>query len=73
MSADDTEYYRFRAATERTLASSSARANVAEIHAELAGLYDALASQAELRPKLGISVRVPEVNPAPAEARVPRI
>jgi hypothetical protein len=56
MSAEDTEYYRYRAATERALAKASDRTNVAAIHEELARQYEALVDQLELRPILRISV-----------------
>jgi len=56
MPAEDTEYYRYRAATERALAKASDRANVAAIHEELARQYEALVNRSELRPTLRISV-----------------
>ena len=56
MSSRDTEYFRQRAQRERTLARTSAKANVAAIHEELARQYEALVDQAELRPKLRIVV-----------------
>lgn len=52
MSSTDTEYYRQRAVDERALALKSDRRDVAEIHQELARLYQALVDQAELRPTL---------------------
>ena len=54
LSSGDVEYYRQRAAAERELAKASHRANVAEIHEELARLYDALVEQESLRPTLRI-------------------
>jgi hypothetical protein len=54
MSIRDTDYFRQRAARERALAQSSAQANVAAIHQELARQYEALVDQAELRPTLHI-------------------
>jgi DICT domain-containing protein len=54
MSSRDTEYFRQRAVRERALAQSSAQANVAAIHEELARQYEALVHQAELRPTLRI-------------------
>lgn len=54
MSQRDQDYYRARAIEERERAGSSERANVREIHEELARLYEALAEQAELRPRLSI-------------------
>ncbi len=54
MSSSDTKYYRARAITERELALATDRQNVAEIHKELAKLYQALVDQAELRPTLRI-------------------
>ena len=54
LSSGDVEYYRQRAAAERELAKASDRANVAEIHEELARLYDALVEQEGLRPTLRI-------------------
>ena len=56
MSIRDTEYFRQRAERERALARSSARANVAAIHEELARQYEALVDQAELRPNLRLAV-----------------
>lgn len=56
MSSDDTEYYRGRAATERALAESAPRENIAEIHEELARQYEALVGQPELRPKLRLAL-----------------
>jgi hypothetical protein len=52
MSDDDTEYYRQRATAERTLALQADRRDVAEIHLELARLYEALVDQKELRTRL---------------------
>ena len=54
MSQRDQDYYRARAIEERERANSSDRANVREIHEELARLYEALTDQAELRPTLSI-------------------
>jgi hypothetical protein len=54
VSSHDTEYYRQRAVTERALARSSERRNVAEIHEELARLYEALVAQEELRAPLDL-------------------
>ena len=48
--SEDVTYYRERANAERALALSSERQDVAEIHAELARLYQALVDQEELRP-----------------------
>jgi hypothetical protein len=47
---DDEDYYRGRAIEERLAAEDASQANVAQIHQELARLYDALADQPELRP-----------------------
>ena len=52
LSSGDVEYYRQSAAAERELAKASDRANVAEIHEELARLYEALVEQEGLRPTL---------------------
>ena len=54
MSQEDQDYYRARAIEERERANSSDRANVREIHEELARLYEAMAEQVELRPRLSI-------------------
>ena len=54
MSSEDFEYYRRRAAQEREAASNSEKQYIAEIHLELARLYDALADQPELRPTLRV-------------------
>ncbi|MDQ3077528.1 MAG: hypothetical protein M3Q83_01655 [Pseudomonadota bacterium] len=55
MSSEDTEYYRVRAVTERALAKSAPRKDIAAIHEELASQYEALAELPELRPKLHIA------------------
>jgi hypothetical protein len=55
MSADDTEYYRQRAADERAIALKAERYEVAVIHEELARQYQALVDRAELRPTLSIA------------------
>jgi hypothetical protein len=52
MSRKDSDYYRQRAATEHALAQAAARANVREIHEELARHYEALTHEAQLRPDL---------------------
>ena len=54
MSSTDIEYYRQRAIAERKAALAADRRNVAEIHRELARLYDALVDQPALRPTLSI-------------------
>ena len=58
MSSEDISYYRQRAETERANAEASERANVAAIHAELAGLYDALVEHKVLRPKFRPVLRI---------------
>ena len=50
MSSDDLSYYRQRAAAERAAARASSNADIAEIHEELARLYDALVEHEQLRP-----------------------
>ena len=52
--SNDIEYYRQRATAERKLALAADRQEVAEIHLELARLYDALVDQPGIRPKLHI-------------------
>ena len=47
---DDAEHYRARATTERQRAAEAERADVAEIHAELARMYEAWVDQPGLRP-----------------------
>ena len=54
MSSEDLSYYRRRAQQERELASKASNAEVAEIHDELARLYDALIEHRSLRPKLSL-------------------
>ena len=54
MSPVDKEYYRARATEEREQAMAADRRNVAEIHLELARLYDALADEPKFRPTLSI-------------------
>lgn len=51
MSSDDIGYYRQRAITERVNAKRAERAEIAEIHEELARLYDALVEHEVLRPQ----------------------
>lgn len=62
MSSDDLNYYRQRAITERVNAKLADRADVAEIHEELARLYDALIEHETLRPVL--SIHFPSARPA---------
>ncbi len=57
MSSDDVAYFRERARSEREQAKLSTSADVAEIHEELAALYEALIRHETLRPTL--SIRVP--------------
>ena len=54
MPAQDTRYYRERAAKERALALASERQQVREIHEDLARQYEALVEQTELRSTLRI-------------------
>lgn len=51
----ETAYYRERAVTERALALKSKNQEIAEIHEELARLYQALVDHKVLRPTLRIS------------------
>jgi len=55
--SNDVEYYRQRATAERKMALAADRQEIAEIHLELARLYDALVNQPALRPKLHISTQ----------------
>lgn len=55
MQLDDLSYFRQRAERERERAKCSSCADVAEIHAELAALYDALVTHAEMRPQTPLS------------------
>ena len=55
MSEKDVAYYRARAVEERENALASHRQNVAEVHLELARLYDALVNEPEIRPTLRIA------------------
>lgn len=55
MSDDHTAYFKERAATERALALQSERSDVAEIHHELARLYQALVDNEVLRPELCVA------------------
>ena len=50
MSSDDLSYYRERAAAEHEAAKVSTNSDIAEIHEELACLYEALIKHEELRP-----------------------
>lgn len=51
----DVDYFRMRAEAERALAQSSAHANVASIHEELARAYDMLGERE--RERLGAAPR----------------
>lgn len=55
MAHSDVEYYRARAIEEREQARVTHRQYVAEIHRELARLYEALVDEPAIRPKLSIS------------------
>ena len=55
MSPIDVEYYRARAIEERERALAADQQEVAEIHLELARLYDALVNEPAIRPKLSIT------------------
>lgn len=55
MARNDIDYYRARAIEEREQALASDRQNVAEIHLELARLYDALVNEPAIRPTLRIA------------------
>jgi hypothetical protein len=50
MPSQDEDYYRGRAIEERIAAEDASKAQVAQIHEELARLYQALADHPELRP-----------------------
>ena len=54
MSTGNVEYYRARAIEEREQALAADRKNVADIHLELARLYDALVNEPAIRPTLSI-------------------
>ena len=49
MSNDDVEYFRKRAEQERARARETERQHVAEIHEEIARLYEAMIERAEQR------------------------
>ena len=51
----DLEYYRARTIEEREQALAADRQDIAEIHLELARLYDALVNEPAIRPTLSIS------------------
>ena len=53
----DVEYYRARAIEEREQALAADRQDVAEIHLELARLYNALVNEPAIRPTLRISTK----------------
>lgn len=57
MSPTDVDYYRARAIEEREHALAADHKNVAEIHLELARLYDALVNEPSLRPTLRIATQ----------------
>ena len=52
MSSEDLSYFRQRAIAERVNAKNAARADIAEIHEELARLYDALVEHDVLRARI---------------------
>ena len=54
MSHADIAYYRARAIEEREHSLASNRKNVAEVHLELARLYDALVDESAIRPSMKI-------------------
>ena len=54
MSPTDVEYYSSRATEERRHALAADRQEVADIHLELARLYDALVKEPAIRPTLSI-------------------
>ena len=54
MSWNDTEYYRKRAAAERTLAVTASNPAAAAVHTQLAERYEALVSEAK-RPTLHLA------------------
>ena len=56
MVQNDVDYYRARATEERRRALASDRQNVAEIHLELARLYDALVHQPAIRGRRCVSL-----------------
>ena len=55
MSPIDIEYYRARAIEERKQALAADQQDIAEIHLELARLYEALVNEPAIRPKLSIT------------------
>jgi len=52
MSAERPEYYRARAAEERSAAASAPTASLARVHDDLAAMYDRMAKEAEREPAL---------------------
>lgn len=58
MSSDDVAYYRERARVERERAKTSSKSDIAEIHEELAELYDALIEHEVLRPSFRPTLRI---------------
>lgn len=63
MSSADLSYYRERAKIERERARSSSSEDIAEIHEELARLYDTLVAHESLRPTLHIvSSKTPNLS-----------
>lgn len=53
MPSSELEYFRARAAEERSLAQKADQQRVARIHLELAEKYEALAREADQHPTLG--------------------
>lgn len=69
MSSIDVEYYRKRAEAERSLAAASPNDEVTAIHEELAGQYEALVEQPELRSSFRIKWSAPMFDEPPTPAR----
>jgi hypothetical protein len=63
--ANDLEYCRLRAMTERDLAHEANQTEVRIIHDELARQYEALAAQLELKPKVLIRLQRPSSGHQP--------
>ncbi len=65
MSAIDTDYYQKRAEGERLLAAASPTDEVAALHEELAGQYEALVGEPGLQSSLRIKWSAPRFDHPP--------
>ena len=62
MASDDAAYFRQRAVAEREAARLASRAEIAEIHQEMARLYEKLIEHGARRPELSVAWNDTETN-----------